>query len=211
MEDYKRRFAQKAEGLEWPASASPGLLETVAGARATVLIGLSGQARAFDERVVRAVSGPRPVIFSLSNPTSITEALPADVMDWTSGRAIVATGSPFPGVPQGNNAFIFPGLGFGSIVAGARYISDGMVLESARALADYTAEHHLADGRVYPPVSELFEVSVRVAARVWQQATREGLASVPAPADPEKHVRSQAWRPEYLPCRRAGKLRASAA
>jgi malate dehydrogenase (oxaloacetate-decarboxylating) len=211
MEGYKRRFAQKPAALDWPASAAPGLLETVAGARATVLIGLSGQARAFDERVVRAVAGTRPVVFSLSNPTSITEALPADVMDWTAGRAIVATGSPFPGVPQGNNAFIFPGLGFGSILAGAHAISDGMVLEAARALADYTAARHLAEGRVYPPVSELFEVSVVVAARVWQQATREGLAAVPAPADPERHVRAQAWRPEYLPCRRAGKLRASAA
>jgi malate dehydrogenase (oxaloacetate-decarboxylating) len=211
MEEYKRRFAQRAGALPWPASAAPGLLETVAGARATVLIGLSGQARAFDERVVRAVSGLRPVIFSLSNPTSITEALPADVMEWTSGRAIVATGSPFPGVPQGNNAFIFPGLGFGSICSGARMISDGMVLESARALADYTAAHHLTDGRVYPPVSELFEVSVAVAARVWRQATREGLAAVPVPVDAEAAVRARAWKPAYLPCRRAKTASASAA
>src|SRR6185295_19271438 len=84
MEAYKRPFAQRAP-LPWPASGTPGLLETVAGARATVLIGLSGQARAFEERIVRAVSGPRPVIFSLSNPTSITEALPDDVMAWTEG------------------------------------------------------------------------------------------------------------------------------
>jgi malate dehydrogenase (oxaloacetate-decarboxylating) len=203
MEEYKQPFAQRLEALPWPASQAPALLETVAGARATVLIGLSGQARAFDERVVRAVHGPRPVVFSLSNPTSITEALPADVMEWTDGRAIVATGSPFPGVPQGNNAFIFPGLGFGAILSGARVITDGMVLESARALADYTAERHLAEGRVYPPVSELFEVSVKVAARVWQRATAEGVATVPAPADPERRVRAKAWRPAYLPCRRA--------
>jgi malate dehydrogenase (oxaloacetate-decarboxylating) len=204
MESYKQPFAQEHARLPWPASQSPGLLETVAGARATVIIGLSGQPRAFDERVVRAVAGPRPVVFSLSNPTSITEALPADVMEWTDGKAIVATGSPFPGVPQGNNAFIFPGLGFGSILSGARMITDGMVLESARALADYTAEHHLAEGKVYPPVSELFEVSVHVAARVWQRATADGVATTPAPIDAERRVRAKAWRPGYLPVVKAG-------
>jgi malate dehydrogenase (oxaloacetate-decarboxylating) len=199
MESYKQPFAQDLAALPWPASQAPGLLETVGGARATVIIGLSGQARAFDERVVRAVAGPRPVVFSLSNPTSITEALPADVMDWTQGQAIVATGSPFPGVPQGNNAFIFPGLGFGAILSGARVITDGMVLESARALADYTAERHLKDGKVYPPVAELFEVSVHVATRVWQRATADGVATVSAPIDAERRVRAKAWRPGYLP------------
>jgi malate dehydrogenase (oxaloacetate-decarboxylating) len=212
MESYKQPFARTVGSLDWPASQAPQLLETVAGARATVLIGLSGQAGAFDERVVRSVVGPRPVVFSLSNPTSITEALPADVMEWTSGRAIVATGSPFPGVPQGNNAFIFPGLGFGAILSGARVITDAMVLEAARALADYTAERHLAEGRIYPPVSELYDVSVKVAARVWARATAEGVATVPAPADAEKRVRAKAWRPGYLPVRKAGKrVRVSAA
>ncbi len=203
MEAYKRPFAQDPAKLPWPASAAPGLLETVAGARATVLIGLSGQPRSFDERIVRAVAGERPIVFSLSNPTSITEALPEDVMRWTDGKAIVATGSPFPGVPQGNNAFIFPGLGFGAILSGARCITDAMVLEAATALADYTAERYLAAGLVYPPVSELFDVSVAVAARVWSRATADGVATVPAPTDPERVVRAEAWRPAYLPFRRA--------
>jgi malate dehydrogenase (oxaloacetate-decarboxylating) len=198
MEAYKRPFAQARAALPWAASAAPGLLETVSGARATALLGLSGQARAFDEAVVKAVVGPRPIIFSLSNPTSITEALPADVMAWTSGQAIVATGSPFPGVPQGNNAFIFPGLGFGAILSGARMLTDGMVLEAAHALADYTAARHLERGLVYPPVSELAEVSVVVAARVWGRASADGVAANPVPADAQAVVRAAAWRPEYL-------------
>ena len=106
-------------------------------------------------------------------------------MEWSDGRAIVATGSPFPDVVrdgqvhhvgQGNNAFIFPGLGFGAILAECREITDGMVLEAAYALADYTTAAHLQAGRIYPPVRELHEVSIRVAARVIEQALREGVA-----------------------------------
>jgi malate dehydrogenase (oxaloacetate-decarboxylating) len=205
MEAYKLPFART--DLPWPASAQPGLLETVAGARATVLIGLSGQPRAFDERIVRAVHGERPVVFSLSNPTSSTEALPEDVMAWTDGRAIVATGSPFPGVPQGNNAFVFPGLGMGTILAGARAVTDGMVLEAARALADYTAQRHLGEGLVYPPVAELAAVADHVAARVWARATADGVAAVPCPADPSRRIAEARWHPRYLRCTRASAWR----
>jgi malate dehydrogenase (oxaloacetate-decarboxylating) len=198
VEDYKRSFARPGPMLDLRAAVSES--------RATVLLGLSGQARCFDEGLVRtmATHTARPVIFPLSNPTSATEALPDEISAWTGGAALVATGSPFPGVAQGNNAFIFPGLGFGAIVSGAREITDGMVLASAHALAEYTAERHLARGRILPEVSELRAVSVHVAARVAQRAIAEGVASPnwqPSGdiADIESRVRARAWIPRYLP------------
>jgi len=127
----------------------------------------------------------RPIVFALSNPTSSCEAQPADILAWTEGRAIVATGSPFEPVEhagkkhfigQGNNAFIFPGLGFGAILAQATEITDGMVMAASQGLSDYTAERHLSAGLVYPPVAELREVAVHVAARVIAQAFQDGVA-----------------------------------
>ena len=214
MEEYKQCFAHPPEALAgWKvAGRYPNLLETIENARATVLIGLSGQTGAFREPIVRAMarSGPRPIVFPLSNPTSLCEALPEDILAWTDGAAIVATGSPFApvmrgGAPvpigQGNNAFIFPGLGFGAILSEAREITDAMVMAASEALSDYTAEEHLAAGLVYPPVSELREVSVRVAAAVIRQAFADGVAASAkvTPEGAEAYVRSRFWEPRYLP------------
>ena len=209
LEGYKRPFAHRRTGLAgW--STRPGLLETVRRGRATALIGLSGRPGAFDCDVVRAMAelSPRPVIFPMSNPTSSSEATPADLIEWTAGCAIVATGSPFEpvawsgrrlSVPQANNAFVFPGLGHGAVLAGAREITDGMVLEAAYALAEYTADRHLAAARVFPPIDELREVSRHVATRVLRQALLEGQTGSPPPHDLESFVREAFWRPEYLP------------
>lgn len=214
MEDYKRRFAHPDEEIaHWPLSGrAPMLLDTIQHARATVLIGLSGQAQAFNEPVIRAMAAnaPRPIIFPLSNPTSLCEALPEDVLAWTDGAAIVATGSPFAPVVrggqavqigQGNNAFIFPGLGFGSILAEAREITDEMVLSAADALVEYTTEKHHAAGLVYPPVEELQEVSIRVATAVIRQAFADGVAASTrvTPGSAEAYVREKFWHPRYLP------------
>jgi malate dehydrogenase (oxaloacetate-decarboxylating) len=154
---------------------------------------------------------PRPVIFPLSNPTSSSEALPEDLVRWTHGMALVATGSPFAAVEyegrshpvgQGNNAFIFPGLGFGAVLSQAREVTDGMVLEAAYALYDYTSTHH--PDRIYPPVGELREVSKFVAARVIRRAIQEGVAR----SDKLKgldftslrdFVEERFWKPQYLP------------
>jgi malate dehydrogenase (oxaloacetate-decarboxylating) len=189
LEEYKKPFAQRREATAgWPiAGAVPTLFETIQNARATVLLGLSGQSRAFTEAVVKAMlpNTPQPVILPLSNPTSSCEALPEEIVTWTDGRAFMATGSPFAPVDfhgrthvigQGNNAFIFPGLGFGAVLADAREITDGMVLAAAYALAEYTGEKHLAHGLIYPPVDELQEVSIRVATRVLATALEEGVA-----------------------------------
>ena len=136
--------------------ASPdriGLGDVVANARPTVLIGTSGQPHAFHEAVVRAMADRvrRPVIFPLSNPTERAEATPQDLMEWTEGRAVIGTGSPFPPVErdghtfrvdQTNNAYVYPGIGLGAIAAKARRISDGMFLAAARTIAEMSPAKH---------------------------------------------------------------------
>ncbi|MBX3221803.1 MAG: NAD-dependent malic enzyme [Labilithrix sp.] len=217
MEAYKRELAQPASAVAGFSVAGkvPSLMETIANGKVTALLGLSGQAASFDEAVVRAVSAntTAPIIFALSNPTSVCEAVPADVLRWTKGRAIVATGSPFAPVEldgatyaigQGNNAFVFPGLGFGAIVTEARTITSGMVAEAAYALADFTLERYGDAGLVYPPVEDIRDASVRVAARVAARAVSDGVAGrVDLPDDLEAYVRRLAWTPRYLPFRRA--------
>jgi malate dehydrogenase (oxaloacetate-decarboxylating) len=212
MEGYKRDFAQPAERVAgWAKDgAVPSLEETIRGAKATALLGLSGQPGSFDERVVRAIAEQceRPIVFPLSNPTSSCEAVPADVIRWTDGRAIVAAGSPFEPVEhggarieigQGNNAFVFPGLGLGAILADASKITDGMVLAAAYALARYTERVHGASGRVYPPVSELRAASHEVATAVVEKAFAEGVARAERPGDVGAMVRAGMWQARYVP------------
>lgn len=219
LDAYKRPYAHDPATLGFAyAGRAPGLLETVQGAKATALVGLSGVGGAFGEEVVRAVAenAARPIVFPLSNPTANCEALPEDVLRWTGGHALVSTGSPFPAVQlggqsypigQGNNAFIFPGVGFGAILAGAREITDEMVLEAAYALDGYTARVH--PERLYPPVAELPEASVEVAVRVIQQALRDGVAAEGELAGLDgaallERVKAKFWHPKYLPFRAGG-------
>ncbi|MCA9562990.1 MAG: NAD-dependent malic enzyme, partial [Myxococcales bacterium] len=132
---------------------------------------------------------------------------------WSQGRAVVATGSPFDDVwygdeahpiGQGNNAFIFPGLGFGAILSEASQVTDGMVAAAAYALADYTEVKHLRQGRIYPPISELQPVSIEVAIKVVEQAMDEGVARIEGLAreDIRARVESHFWEPVYLPIRK---------
>ena len=209
MEDYKKPFAKPREVVD---AVGTSLLDVVTRAKPTALLGLSGQPGTFTEAIVRQMgkNAERPIVFALSNPTSSCEAQPADILAWTGGRALVATGSPFQPVSfggklfeigQGNNAFIFPGLGFGAVLAQAKEITDAMVTSAARALADYTAEHHLASGLFYPPVTEMREVSARVAAAVITQAVTDGVARASADTlkDPLAYVRTKMWQAKYLP------------
>ncbi len=195
-----------------------GLLEVVERARPTVLIGVSGQAGAFSEGVVRAmVRGlqqdgreARPVILPLSNPTSRCEATPADVIRWTEGRAIVGTGSPFGPVEFGgqtikiaqtNNSYIFPGLALGVMSARARRVSEGMMMAAARALAALSPTQQDANGALLPPLESLRAVSMSVAVAVGRQAEQEGLAEVKGEAFVEA-LQANVWEPVYLPYRR---------
>jgi malate dehydrogenase (oxaloacetate-decarboxylating) len=211
MEPYKNSLAQPRAAVAGWADGPIDLLTTIQKGKATVLLGLSGQPNTITEPMVRAMCAnvEKPVIFPLSNPTSSCEATPADLLAWSHGRALVATGSPFAPVRvgdrdvpigQGNNAFIFPGLGFGAILAEASEITDGMVMTSAYALADYVAEKHLASGLIYPPVDEMSQVSVKVAARVLEQAFDDGVARTKKTGrgDAEAYVRSKFWEPKYL-------------
>jgi malic enzyme len=149
----------------------------------------------------------RPVVFPLSNPTAKTEAIPADIMAWTEGRALIATGSPFEPVVvdgkshivgQANNVFIFPGMGLGAIVAEAREITDEMFLLAAETLAGMVSNERLAAGALYPAVSELREVSRQIAARVVCQSRDCGVGRLYRDDEVLDAVDSAIWSPAYL-------------
>jgi len=211
IEDYKASFAHPPGRVPWAqvGERSAGLPEVVRRTRATVLLGLSGQPGSFDEAVVRAMAAncPRPLVFPLSNPTSLAEAEPEAVYRWSGGRAIVATGSPFPDVAhdgrsyvvgQGNNAFIFPGVGLGAVAVAAREVTDEMFTAAARRLAELVPADLLARNGVYPPVSALRAVSREVAVTVARTALAQGVAGIDtAPGRLDELVGVRAWTPRY--------------
>jgi malate dehydrogenase (oxaloacetate-decarboxylating) len=184
LQSFQAPFAQSRERIAaWklPSAQRIGLAEVVANAHPTVLIGTSGQARAFTEPVVRAMAAEarRPVIFPLSNPTERSEATPHDLLAWTDGRAVIGTGSPFPPVTrdgnpfridQTNNAYVYPGVGLGAIAAKARRISDGMFLAAARTIADLSPAKHDPQANLLPPLAEIRKVSFQVATAVGRAA-----------------------------------------
>jgi len=216
LDDDKREFALGPEELAYyglgglkPADrlALEGL---VAAVKPTILIGTSGVPGAFTEGAIREMAArtERPVIFPLSNPTAKTEAVPADIMAWTGGRALVATGSPFEPVVvngethiigQANNVFIFPGMGLGAIVAEAREITDEMFLLAAETLAEMVSPDRLAAGALYPAVSELREVSRQIAAKVVCQSRDCGVGRLYRDEEVIDAVDSAIWFPAYLP------------
>jgi malic enzyme len=196
----------KAEFAVAPvAGPQPTLLETVIARRPTILVGTTGSPGTFTEEVLDAMAervGPadRPLVMPLSNPTSKAEATPANVLAWTQGRALVATGSPFDAVTidgvrhvigQANNVFIFPGVGLGAIVAEARTITERMFLLAARELAASVTDERLAAGALYPPVTVLRDVSRRIAIAVAREAG--GLDDV------EDIIDASTWWPDYVP------------
>jgi malate dehydrogenase (oxaloacetate-decarboxylating) len=209
MYDFQVPYARSnSEVGEWGRSGDGriGLAEVVAHARPTMLIGTSTQAGAFTEEIVRMMAQhvERPIIMPLSNPTSKAEAVPADVIRWTDGRALVATGSPFPPVEYGgrsyriaqaNNALVFPGLGLGVTVARARRISDGMITAAADAVA-LLSDATRPGSPLLPPVDNLRMVSAAVAIAVARAAAAEGLAGATLD-DPIQQVHQAMWRPEY--------------
>jgi len=213
---FQERFVQARSAVaDWRLQQPDriDLLDVVRSAKPTVLIGVSGQPGAFTQEVVRTMAQltGRPVIFPLSNPTSRSEATPADLIDWTDGRAVIGTGSPFPPVlrkgrpqpvDQTNNAYVFPGLGLGAIAAQARRVSDGMLMAAARALADASPARHDADANLLPPVDELRRVSFRVAVAVALAAQAEGLAQATTRDALEARIQAKMWTPVYRPYRR---------
>ena len=213
LDDHKRALAASLEAvtdLGLTSDEPPGLEAVIRSVRPTVLVGTTGIAGAFPEAVIRAAADgvDRPIILPLSNPTSLCEAAPLDILRWTGGRAIIATGSPFPSalvdgvsreIAQANNVFVFPGLGLGTIAAEARAVTDGMVLAAARALAGCVSAERLAVGVIYPPIRDLRSVSAAIGLAVARQAVTEGVAGLPADADLEAELRGAAWWPAYAP------------
>ena len=208
---YKREFALSRRHLDHyrlDADASP--VDVIRAFQPTILVGATAQSGAFTRAMVEEMAKhvARPVILPLSNPTSQSECTPTDALDWTGGRAIVATGSPFADVVragqrcvigQSNNVFIFPGVGLGAIVSEAREISDEMFAVAARTLASCVGEERLAVGAIYPSQSELREVSFRIACAVVRSARDAGLGRAIPDGEIEDTVRRAVWSPSYIP------------
>ena len=216
LEASKRKYAQPIERIaKWQLSDPSNLTlsEVVKNVHPTVLIGTSAQPGAFSEDIIREMAAhvERPVVFPISNPTSKSEATPSDLLEWTDGRALVATGSPFPPVNragrsirigQCNNAFIFPGLGLGVIASGAQRVTDGMFVVAARVLSECSPAMNDPDAPLYPPLEFVREISRKVALAVGVEAQRVGVARPTCFEELEHHVTNKMWNPRYVPLRR---------
>jgi malate dehydrogenase (oxaloacetate-decarboxylating) len=215
LQPFQAPLAQSRDRIAGWKVSSPeriGIADVVANARPTVLIGTSGQARVFNEAVIRdmAAHAQRPIIFPLSNPTQRCEATPQDLLNWTEGRAVIGTGSPFPPISRGgrpfrvdqtNNAYVYPGIGLAAITVKARRISDGMFLAAARTIADMSPAKHDPRANLLPPLAEIREISLQVASAVARAAQAEGLAESVA-AEDIAAVKSMMWEPQYPTYRR---------
>ncbi len=184
------------------------LAEAVKVLRPTALIGVSGMASGFTREIVEAMTtvNEKPIIFALSNPTSKAECTAEQAYTWSKGRVIFACGSPFAPVDyqgrryvpgQGNNIYIFPGVGLGVLASEASEVTDEMFLAAAQTLAGLVQPEDLAVGRIYPPLTKIREVSLRIAAAVATVAHRSGLARAPLPGDLVEDIRGRMFQPVY--------------
>jgi malic enzyme len=205
-------------GLSWPEALAESrglgsgrprdLAAIVRALKPTALLGASGAPGAFTEEAVREMArhAERPLIFPLSNPTTSAEATPRDLLEWTNGRALVATGSPFGSVEyagrtvrigQGNNVFVFPGVGLGVLVSDTREVTEGMFAAAAETLAAAVGEEDLREGALYPKVERLREVTARVAEAVVREARDRGFGRPFADAEIAPAVAAAMWEPRY--------------
>jgi len=203
LEEHKIPYARD----EAPAAE---LLEVVKRVKPTILIGASGHAHTFTEDVVKTMHKhcEQPIIFALSNPTSKAECTAEEAYGWTNGAAIFASGSPFNAVRlngkilipgQGNNMFIFPGVGLGAVVCGATKVTDEMFFTAAKTLAHMVTDEELSAGTIYPNLGKIRQISLAIAAAVCRLAWDEGLAQYPEPDDIRQYVRDCMYHPDYRP------------
>ncbi|GJN35844.1 hypothetical protein PR202_gb24655 [Eleusine coracana subsp. coracana] len=202
LQHFKKPWAHDHEPLKT-------LLEAVESIKPTVLIGTSGVGRTFTKEVIEAMASfnEKPVIFSLSNPTSHSECTAEEAYTWSQGRAVFASGSPFDPVEyegkvyvpgQSNNAYIFPGFGLGVVISGAIRVHDDMLLAASEALAEQVTEEHFGKGLIFPPFTNIRGISARIAAKVAAKAYELGLASrLPRPDDLVKYAESCMYTPAY--------------
>ena len=206
---------KRSEITGWQLSGGEdiSLLDVVRNAGITVLVGVSAQTGAFTREIVETMArnAERPIIFPLSNPTSKSEAVPDDLMEWTRGRALIGTGSPFAPVELGgkqipisqvNNSYIFPGLALGILVSRASRVSDAMIMAAAKALASLSPATQKPDAPLLPPISDARKVSMLVAEAVGAQAIAEGIAGIANEAALKSELRAYVWDPVYLPYER---------
>jgi malate dehydrogenase (oxaloacetate-decarboxylating) len=205
----QRRFAKPRGRLAaLGASDRVGLLEVVRGVEATVLVGLSTATGAFTEEIVREMARKveRPIIFPLSNPTARSEAVPEDLICWTEGRALVATGSPFPPVAghgraipiaQCNNAYIFPAVGLGLVTSGARRVTDSMMTAAGLALAERSPALLSPTAPLLPAIQDLRAVAVEIAVAVGLEAQKDGVAPMASADELRRRVAAAQWAPAY--------------
>jgi malate dehydrogenase (oxaloacetate-decarboxylating)(NADP+) len=201
LADHKRPYAH-------PPAPVPDLLSAIGTLKPSVLIGVSGQPQTFTRPVIEAMTAlnERPVILALSNPTSKSECTAEQAYAWSHGRAVFASGSPFPAVEydgrrfdpaQANNAYAFPGLALGVIASEARRVTEAMFLTAARTLAATVTEQDLSHGRIFPPLHQIREISVSIAVAVARLSYATGLASFAPPPDLEVAVRTLMYDPHY--------------
>ena len=201
LAEHKRHFAHDFRQI-------PDFLGAIQALEPTAIVGVSTIPGSFNREVIETMSrlNERPIVFALSNPTSRSECTAEEAYTWSKGKAIFASGSPFPPFVyhgkaltpgQGNNAYIFPGLGLGIVASETRRITDRMFARAAQTLADQTSDADLAMGRIYPSLDRIREVSAHIAAAVAEVAFADGLAGVPRPDDVLAHVRSAVWTPAY--------------
>lgn len=214
---FQEKFCQSKQAITNWTCDDPShitLLDVVKNIHPTVLIGVSGQAGAFNEEIVREMAAhvSKPVIFPLSNPTSCSEAVPDDLIRWTNNKAVIGTGSPFSPVSrngvttridQTNNAYIFPGMGLGLIAVKATHVSDKMFMIAAKALAACSPTLNDPTANLLPPLNEIRDVSLHVALAVAKEAIASGFAAFKTDAEIEDVVRANVWEPAYLPYRRS--------
>ena len=210
---FQQKLVQSAGRVTgWASDAAAGisLMDVVQHARPTILVGVSAQPGLFTEEIIRAMAeyAAHPMIFPMSNPTSRAEAVPEDLIRWTDGRALIATGSPFDPVDykgrrypiaQSNNSYIFPGMGLGILAARARRVSDDMFMAASLALSECSPALKDPQAALLPSLDSIREVSRRIAVAVARQAQAEGLAERTTAAELQERIDATCWEPRYLP------------
>lgn len=212
LQPFQKAFAHSKSSVQaWKLEKKGekiSLMDVINNAKPTILLGVSGQPNQFTEPMIRAMAGycKRPIIFPLSNPTSRVEAQPYDLLHWTKGQALVATGSPFDPVPingqdiriaQCNNSYVFPGIGLGVVAGKARRVTNRMMMAGAMALSELAPAVKTGQGALLPPLSSIREVSKHIAKAVILQAVHEGLADKMSAEQAERAINATMWSPQY--------------